>query len=556
MKKFKKVLAIALVMTMALAMLAACGPDTPAPAGDGGAEPTGGTQQGSGGSLVDEVAQPGEVTIVDVAPEGEDVRFADEIDIIYDMNIIAVLNAFLPGSTAPPHRMAFTLMYDTLLDPPLVLGDPWRPRLATSWETEDYQRFIFNLRDDVYFQNGEHFTAYDVVFTVQMAHENVGTMAHTSWRGVETITPLDDYTLEIILDEVDVDFLHLLSLPGAHVINEVALEADPVEGIWVGTGSYILTEFHASDFIVLEANPNYWGTPPRTQRLILRHVPEASARTMMLQNDQVQVCLSITPADKPLFENDPENFSVFPWVLTSPNFLTFNFTDPITGCWYFRRAVAHIVDPVAMARVANGDWAFPWEHGTIWGFGTEFMNYDIPLIPYDPDIARSYLERSVWNGETVRLHAAHVNNIRAIEFLQEEFRQIGVPVDIITSDVAGLASVATYHNNESQMVLHVGTLTDSASSIRNFLLPGSATNRSSYNNPRVLELLTLASGTTDRAEREAIYREIQEIAAADVAYICVYMIIQAAVTVNGVGGMILRSDNNNDFRGIYRVIQD
>ncbi|MCL2391019.1 MAG: ABC transporter substrate-binding protein [Oscillospiraceae bacterium] len=552
MKKFKKITALIMAALMGLTILAACGPSPAAPGDEGAAEAGGGTA-----SLLDEVAQPGEVTIVEATPPvGENVRFAEEIDIIYDMNIIAVLNAFLPGSTAPPHRMAFTLMYDTLIDPPLNLGDDWLPRLATSWETEDYQHFIFTLRDDVYFQNGEKFNAEDVFFTVAMAHDNPGTMSHTSWRGVNMVNIINDYKIEIVLEAVDVDFLHLLSLPGAHLINRVAVDADPERGWWVGTGSYIITEFHASDFLVLEANPNYWGEAPRTQRLILRHVPEASARTIMLQNDQVQVCFSITPADKPMFQNDPENFSVFPWVLTSPNFLTFNFNDPITGCWYFRRAVAHIVDPVTVARAANGDWAFPWEHGTIWGFGTEFMNYDIPLVPYDPDLARSYLERSVWNGETVDLHAAHVNNIRAIEFLQEEFRRIGVPINIITSDVAGLASVATYHNNTSQMVLHVGTLTDNASSIRNFLLPGSATNRSSYNNPRILELLNLASATGDRAEREAIYHEIQWIASDDLAYICVYMMMQAAVTVNGVGGMILRSDNNNDIRGIYRIIQD
>jgi peptide/nickel transport system substrate-binding protein len=452
--------------------------------------------------------------------------------------------------------MAFTLMYDTLIDPPVQLGDPWLPRLATSWTTNDHQRYEFKLRDDVVFQNGDPFTAHDVVYTVGQAHANPGTMSHQSWRFVDQVRAIDDYTLEIILDYVNVDFYNSLALPAAHIINQRAVESDPERGWWVGTGSYMLTEFYPSDYFVLEANPNYWGTPPLTQTLILRHVPEASARTIMLQNDQVQVCLSITPADKPLFQNDPDNFSVFPWVLTSPNFLTFNFTDPITGCWYFRRAVAHIVDPVAVARAANGDWAYPWEHGTIWGFGTEFVNYDIPLIPYDPDIARSYLEQSVWNGETVRLHAAHVNNVRAIEYLQEEFRRVGVPIEIVTSDVAGLTSVASYTNNTSQMVLHVGTLTDNASSINNFLLPESQTNRSSYNNPRVHELLIQASGTGDVAAREAIYREIQELAAADVAYICVYMMMQAAVTVSGVGGMILRSCNNNDFRGVYRILSD
>ena len=42
------------------------------------------------------------------------------------------------------------------------------PLLAESWEhSDDYLTWTFNLRDDVYWQDGEKFTSADVVFTYE-----------------------------------------------------------------------------------------------------------------------------------------------------------------------------------------------------------------------------------------------------------------------------------------------------------------------------------------------------------------------------------------------------
>jgi len=55
-------------------------------------------------------------------------------------------------------------MYDTLLTAPWY--GPVEPGLAESWEiSEDGTEYIFHLRKDVTFHNGDPFTAEDVVFS-------------------------------------------------------------------------------------------------------------------------------------------------------------------------------------------------------------------------------------------------------------------------------------------------------------------------------------------------------------------------------------------------------
>jgi len=538
MKKRDRILALAMTLLISAAVLGAC--TSPAPAA-----PT----QAPAPTVPAATPAPAPATPPAVV---EGVRFAEEIDIIIDANPLALIDPFRPGGPGGPNRWAYTLIYDTLM---VCLWDQgFDFGLATSYETDDFQTITMTLRDDVYFHNGDKFTAQDVVNTVLLGHASPGTMGATPWRNVATATAIDTYVVEFVLHEVDVDFFALIAHPGAGIINQRAIDEDRDRGIWIGTGAFYVAEFHANDFTVFHRNDNFWGGEPPTQRIILRFVPEMSARTIMIQNDQSQVSFGTNPADMDLFTGDPENFVVFPYVMTSTNYLSFNMNDPITGCWYFRRAVAHAVNLDEVAMVAMGAWAQAWEGGSIWGYGTEFRNTDIPNIPFDLDTARSYLERSVWNGESVEITASQAQNIRASELIQQHLSLVGIPVTINQVDTAGLASHASYQSNHSQMVAHVGTMTRSASSIRNLIASGAATNRASYNNPVIEEMLVQAGMTVDAAEREAIYREIQEIIAHDLPYINTYNIIAAPVGVRGIGGMFLRNCHSNDLRFIYRVL--
>ncbi len=69
------------------------------------------------------------------------------------------------GENDQPSSRVRTNIYDTLVfqNEDLEL----EPGLATDWEHVDELVWEFTLRDDVYFHNGEHFTASDVKFTLE-----------------------------------------------------------------------------------------------------------------------------------------------------------------------------------------------------------------------------------------------------------------------------------------------------------------------------------------------------------------------------------------------------
>src|SRR6195256_6243495 len=72
------------------------------------------------------------------------------------------------------------------------------PGLAESWETPEPTRWRFHLRKNVKFQNGEDFTADDVVFSadrIRAKGSNFTTIIPTDAKVVK----IDDYTVDFVL---------------------------------------------------------------------------------------------------------------------------------------------------------------------------------------------------------------------------------------------------------------------------------------------------------------------------------------------------------------------
>ena len=552
----RRLILIMLVLAMAAA-LAACGGGAADSQSPGASTAPSASSTPSAPSAPEPSERTGGSSVVapaDVAsaPEQEDVKYADLIDIIVE-NPISVIDPLNPTASGPGCRTMYITIYDRLLK--RVGEGIFEPELATSYESDDQQNWIFHLRDDVTFHNGDKFTAQDVVDTVMLSRDAPGTIAADAWRSVDTITAIDEYTVQITLSDVNVEFLFWLSLPGASILNKAARDADPVEGAWVGTGPYRVTEFVSSDYTVETVNDNYWGTKPLTKQLLFRNVPEMTARPIMIQNGESHVGFDIGSESLYLFVNDPA-YSVITFIGNSAHCLMFNVNDPITGDKDFRYAVAHALSRPEIALVGHGDWGIPETEGTFWGNNTEFRNHDIPILEYDQQLAKEYLAASSYNGEEIEIIAGIPPTLKASELIQEQLGQIGINIRLFLTDGPTLQSFAKFYDNQAQITHHSAPFTQSAASMRAQIGTGGASNRSSYSNPKVDELLALAPTIVDPQERGAIYKQVQEIVAEDMPSLNLYWRMYAMVTSSNVGGILADPDQNHDFRGIFMIVED
>ncbi|MBN1580904.1 MAG: peptide ABC transporter substrate-binding protein [Anaerolineae bacterium] len=143
------------------------------------------------------------------------------------------------------------------------------PLLAERWQVSDNGlEYVFHLRDDVRWQDGEPFTADDVVFTIGLMQSPDLAAIHPHaalWRSV-VVEKLDPMTIKFVLGEPYAAFLDYttLGIVPKHILDGVStseLVLHPFNYAPVGTGLFKVSELDPASYIVLETNPYHylWG---------------------------------------------------------------------------------------------------------------------------------------------------------------------------------------------------------------------------------------------------------------------------------------------------------
>ena len=154
--------------------------------------------------------------------------------------------------------------YETLVLNNNYTGEiqPWLAE-NYSW-TEDLLTLTLNLRDYVYWNDGEKFTADDVLFTLNLSKENPALDLAGIWQnGLKEVKKVDDYTVQFVFDRVNVPVMTRVAeiyIVPKHIWEHVDNPSEWTGNINpVGTGPFMFEEGSFSEFAYrLKANPNYW----------------------------------------------------------------------------------------------------------------------------------------------------------------------------------------------------------------------------------------------------------------------------------------------------------
>lgn len=165
------------------------------------------------------------------------------------------------------------------------------PDLAVNWTEKTTTDYIFNLRQNVLFQDGTSFNASSVVFTFNRMLNGTGTARYGQVADIANVTATGNYQVEMKLHTASSDFLRNLALGEGIVSPTAVLKYGSQFGSQyaVGTGPYSFVEWVQNDHITLKANPLYWGPKPSIETIILKVVPDASVRALQLQTGQAQL---------------------------------------------------------------------------------------------------------------------------------------------------------------------------------------------------------------------------------------------------------------------------
>ncbi|MGW8226826.1 MAG: peptide ABC transporter substrate-binding protein, partial [Anaerolineales bacterium] len=342
------------------------------------------------------------------------------------------------------------------------------PSMENGLISEDGLTITIPLRQDAIWTDGTPVTANDYVFTYEMtmAEENAVGTRYPFDTYVESVTALDDYTVQITMNapyvgwasgfDISHDFLpkHILEpvFEAEGTIDNAEWNRNPT----VTNGPYKLVEWVSADHITFEANDDYWRGRPNIDQIFLRIVPDDQAQIAAIKAGDTDIGVFMTAADKPDVDEAPD-FDFIPsggggWVeswffnLISEDLAAENDLEPghiALQDKMVRRAIVQGFDRQGLIdSLFYGLYRIP----AVFWWDTPYEDTSIEPWPYDPEAAKALLDEAGWtdtNGDGTRdkdgvelviqfsTTAGNENRESTALVFQQSMAEIGIGVEIL-----------------------------------------------------------------------------------------------------------------------------
>jgi peptide/nickel transport system substrate-binding protein len=163
------------------------------------------------------------------------------------------------------------LIQSTLITTTVDMG--FANDLATGYEvSDDGLLWTFTIRDDVKFTDGEPLSAADVAYTLNGIKASEGSEADLSM--IREVTAPSATTVEIHMERPYNALLYTLAVVG--IVPEHAHGGDYGEKP-IGSGRYVLEQWDRGQQVIFAVNPDYYGVPPKMQRVVVVFMEEDAA---------------------------------------------------------------------------------------------------------------------------------------------------------------------------------------------------------------------------------------------------------------------------------------
>ncbi|NBH32453.1 ABC transporter substrate-binding protein [Clostridiaceae bacterium] len=408
------------------------------------------------------------------------------------------------------------------------------PSLAEKWDISgDGLEYTFYLQKGVKFQNGNDFTAEDVLYTferlltvegglntelldqVKGAAELMEGTADTL-EGVEVV---DDYTVKITLKEPFAAFLSCLTAPGLSIYDSEATEAagdqfgmDPA--VTVGTGPFKFAGWNFNDQLVLVKNDDYWRGASELPGVVIKIIPDTETQTMMFESGELDLLDLdfVTDAADRFLETYPDQIVQGPRV--GITYFTMNFNKEPFQDVKVRQAVQMAIDRQAILDALYGGRG-QVEHG-IYPYGLIGFNEGQTKISYDPEGAKALLEEAGYgSGFTMELAAdasASDTVTMALEIIKEQLSEVGIQAEIKNYDESTWLETRKSGELGSFMSTWTADFNDPENFIYTFFGNEEKTKIRSINYPdqTVMARVSAARGIVNEDERLAEYQALEE----------------------------------------------
>jgi peptide/nickel transport system substrate-binding protein len=191
------------------------------------------------------------------------------------------------------------------------------PALAESWETPEPTRWRFHLRKNVKFQNGDPFTADDVVFSADRVRAK-GSNLQTRIAADAKVVKIDDHTVDFILTSPNPivhyqwDTWYIMDKKWAEENNTAtptpaAATSPSFSSLHAnGTGAFTIESHQPGVKTVFKANPNAWRKPQHNlKEIVFTPIGSDATRVAALLSGEVDIIEPVPIQDISRVDSSP-----------------------------------------------------------------------------------------------------------------------------------------------------------------------------------------------------------------------------------------------------------
>lgn len=402
-----------------------------------------------------------------------------------------------------------------------------RPLLAKDWQADDdLKTWTFNLRRGIKFNNGDKFTADDVIFTLNMWLDKdvkssmLGLVGgYLSTDGIEKTS---DYQVKLHLKRPEIGLPeHFYHYP-AYILNHRTFDGDFRKAPH-GTGPYTLETYKETEIAVLKARKDYWqkgadGKPlPYLEGMTFIELgTETAPQLGALKSGEVDM-IDLADAGSPdimlAAKKDP-NLVVQPVTTSQVRVLRMRTDMEPWKDNRVRQAIKLCQRRDKILKLAYFDEGMEGQDFHVYPNHPEYCPQPTP--EYNPGKAEALLKEAGYpDGLKVELNAGAdwSDVMRFAEILKEDAKPAGLDIDIKAMPVSqywekwtevGLGITPWTHRALGTMVLNLAYGLDSQGR-------PVAWNETRWVDPEFNRLLTQANGTLDVGRRKKIFCELEKI---------------------------------------------
>ena len=422
------------------------------------------------------------------------------------------------------------LWYDNAMQP--------KPQLATSYEiAPDGLTYTFHLRRGVKWHDGHDFSADDVLASLAILKTS-HPRGRSTFSHVSSMEAPDPFTVVLKLDAPIPYLIRAFAAGESPIVPKHIYEGtDPFTNknnfAPIGTGPFRFKEWVRGSYVIYDRNADYWDQPrPYLDRLIVKFVPDAAARSAALESGEIDLGYRTPVAysdverlrneGKLVFETKGYEYS------NNVMSLNFNLDNQYFAKPKVRQAISHALNTAAICKVIYYGTFTPCA-APIAPFLAEY--HDPAPTPYPFDVAKAEklldeagLPRGADKTRFRMIFEASpaVEESRRLgDFIRAGLSRVGITVEVRASDFGSYVKRIYTDRDFDMCCTSFSNLFDPTVGVqrlywsKNIAKGVPFSNTTYYRNARVDTLLETAAVEPDPAKRKAEFLEFQQIVMAD-----------------------------------------